>query len=167
MTTTIHHAVYGDISYDESVWTGKKVITINGIVLVKQKKDIYLYDNGQTQMYVQVKGSLVTGVKVVFGSDAVQVIPAPTWYETVCSVLIFVLIAVWGNTPALCAIVPIVGGAIGGAISGAMAVVNLMLMRSTKKIGIKLAIFAGSLVGTFVMCYSVAMVLLLALASVA
>ena len=167
MKATIHHDVYGDISYDESVWTGKKTITINGIVLVKQKKDVYLFDDGQTQTYVQVKGSLLTGVKVVFGSDAVQVLRAPAWYETACSVLIFMLVLVWGNTPALCAIVPIVGGAIGAAISGAMAVVNLMLMRSTKKIGIKLAIFASFLVGTFVMCYSVAMVLLLAMASVA
>lgn len=167
MTERIHHDVYGDISYDESVWTGKKTITINGIVLVKQKKDVYLFDDGQTQTYVQVKGSLLTGVKVVFGSDAVQVLRAPAWYETVCSVLIFMLVAVWGNTPALCAIVPIVGGAIGGAISGAMAVVNLMIMRNTKSVGAKLGIFVGFLVGTFVMCYAIATVLLLALAAIA
>lgn len=167
MTERIHHDVYGDISYDESVWTGKKTITINGIVLVKQKKDVYLFDDGQTQTYVQVKGSLLTGVKVVFGSDAVQVLRAPTWYETVCSVLIFMLVLVWGNTPALCAIVPIVGGAIGAAISGAMAVVNLMIMRNTKSVGAKLGIFVGFLVGTFVMCYAIAMVLLLALAAIA
>ena len=39
-------------------------------------------------------------------------------FEIVLSILIFAFVMVWGNSAKLCAIFPIVGGAIGGGISG-------------------------------------------------
>lgn len=40
MKTTTENTILGDIVYDESIWTGKKVITVNGEQLAKiDKKD--------------------------------------------------------------------------------------------------------------------------------
>ena len=35
MKTTTENTILGDIVYDESIWTGKKVITVNGEQLAK------------------------------------------------------------------------------------------------------------------------------------
>ena len=39
---------------------------------------------------------------------------------------------IWGNSPALCAIFPVVGGAIGGALGGIGGVISLLLMKKQK-----------------------------------
>ena len=167
MTTIIQHHLYGRITYDENFWTGKKNISINGVTLTKEGKNTYLYNDGQQQFAVSVKGSFLTGVKLIILDESIEITKPATWYEIACSVAVCVLIIVWGNNVALCSIVPIVGGAIGGAISGVMGVLNLYAMRSVKNVGIKLAIFAGMLVATFGICYVLALLLLAALATVA
>ena len=44
MTQTIMHPVYGAISYDESIWTGKRTLAINGKLLKKGKKNFWWYE---------------------------------------------------------------------------------------------------------------------------
>ena len=73
------------------------------------------------------------------------------------AISIFMLILVWGNVPALCEIIPVVGGAIGGGISGLMACITLFLMRNTKKVSHKLLIWLGFLIGTFTICFAIAL----------
>ncbi len=164
MISTIQHAIYGEITYDENFWTGKKVITIDGLPLVKEKKNVYLYNKGEEQIRILVKGSFLTGAKLVMGQEILEVTKPATWYEMACSVAIFVFITVWGNSETLCSMVPIIGGAIGGGVSGAMAIVNLLAMRSVKHIGVKLAVFLGMLVATMGICFALAMVFLTLLA---
>ena len=38
MNVTINHAEFGDIVYEESFWTGKKSVSINGAPLEKISK---------------------------------------------------------------------------------------------------------------------------------
>ena len=103
-------------------------------------------------------------MKLVIGGETIALVPAATWYEIVCSVLIFAFVLVWGNSVALCSIFPIVGGALGGAVSGAMAIVNLYVMKSVKNIWVKLGLWLGFLVATLAICFVLAVVFITALA---
>ena len=161
MKASINHAVYGTIEYEESFWSGARVLTVNGVKLAKQTKTMFVLNHDGDTRLCTVKGSFLTGVSVHIGQDVITVVPPCKWYEIVCSVLIFVLILIWGNAPALCEIVPIVGGAIGGGVSGLLACLNLLLMKNTKSVGKKLAIWLGLLVGTFAACFLLAMALLM------
>ena len=67
-------------------------------------------------------------------------------------VLPFILIMVWGNSVALCSIIPVVGGAIGGAISGGMGVVSLSLMKRQSNLLVKVLVGIGMLIAIFVIC---------------
>jgi len=70
-------------------------------------------------------------------------------------------VLIWSNSTALAtAFFPIVGGAIGGAISGLTACLCIMLMKNTKKIWLKLLIWAGLLFATVLVCYLIAALIL-------
>ena len=43
MRNITKHEVYGEIIYDESFWTGKKEVYINGVKLAKVDKKTYSY----------------------------------------------------------------------------------------------------------------------------
>ena len=163
MITTIQHEVYGPITYKENAWTGKKEITINGISLAKQKKNVYRYDNGENALSVTVQGNFLIGVKLVIANETIALTKAAAWYEIACSVAIFVLVLAWGNNAYLCSIFPIIGGAIGGFVSGLMAMLNLWAMKSIKKVGLKLAVALLMLIATVMICFVLAVAFLLLL----
>ena len=163
MITTIQHEVYGPITYKENAWTGKKEITINGISLAKQKKNVYRYDNGENALSVTVQGNFLIGVKLVIANETIALTKAAAWYEIACSVAIFVLVLAWGNNAYLCSIFPIIGGAIGGFVSGLMAMLNLWAMKSIKKVGFKLAVALLMLIATVMICFVLAVAFLLLL----
>ena len=64
----------------------------------------------------------------------------------------FFVVLVWGNSVELCAIFPVVGGAIGGAISGAMSVMALIVSKAKKNIFFKFMVALISLVLTIYLC---------------
>ena len=111
---------------------------------------------------------MVTGVKLVTDAEEIVLLPPPTWYEIVFTAIAFGLIFVWGNSVALCSILPLVGGAIGGAIIGAGVVVNLMLMRRAKSVGKKLLIGLAIFAATFFVCLLIglSMVVMMSVASI-
>ena len=117
-----------------------------------------------TYTTVKLKGNYLIGVKLNISGEDVQVIEAPKWYEIAMYILTFTLILIWGNSPELCAIVPVLGGALGGLIAGACIVGGLGLSRQTKNGLVKFLISLGTLVVTFVACTLGAFVLLSALA---
>ena len=164
MTFTVNHATYGQIEYTENFWTGKKDIVINGVKLVHVKKNKFVYQNGETKIDVTVQGNFMSGAKLVIGAETVEVGPKPTWYETACSIAIFFVILVWGNSVYLCSIFPVIGGAIGGAVSGLMAILNLQAMKSAKSIVAKLCIWIGMMIATIVICFLLAVLYVLLLA---
>ena len=152
MLSVVQHEVHGQIIYEENFWTGKKTVSIGGIPLKKQKKNVYLYENGEAASYVTIQGNFATGVKLLISGEAIELTKAAKWYEIALSVSIFALIMVWGNVEALFTILPVVGGAIGGGISGAAAIGCLIGMKSTKSLVLKLLIWLGCMVATLVVC---------------
>ena len=148
MKNTIQHPVYGQILYEESIWTGKKVITVNGTALQKVSKDTYVLTIAGESVYAVLKGSLLSGACLTIRDEAIWLVAKPAWYDWLLSVLPFVVMIIWGNSPQLCSIIPVVGGAIGGAIGGVGFVTTMVLVRD--RTGFK-KILAGllSLVVTF------------------
>ena len=86
-------------------------------------------------------------------------------FEIVLSVLIFAFVMVWGNNAKLCAIFPIVGGAIGGGISGAGTGLSMILMRRTENVFFKLLIWLACFAGTVLICFLIAQIILSAAAA--
>ena len=141
----------------------KRDISINGVKLIKEKKNVYIYDTGENKISVSVQGSIFAGIQLVVGKDIIEIEKKSAWYETACSIAIFVLVLIWGNNTYLCSIVPIIGGAIGGAISGGMGILNLRAMKSVKNVALKLTIWLAMLIATLGICFVLAIVFLSAL----
>lgn len=163
MQRIIEHTIYGQIEYSENIWTGKRDISINGVKLIKDKKNMYIYDTGENKISVSVQGSMFAGIQLTIGKDIIEIEKKPAWYETACSIAIFALVLIWGNNAYLCSIVPIIGGAVGGAISGGMAILNLRAMKSVKNVALKLTIWLAMLIATLGICFVLAIVFLSAL----
>ena len=151
---------YGDITYDENFWIGRKTVSIGGKPLKKLDKKTFETDDGKR---VSVKGNYLYGVKMTIGEDEYQVTPTIKWYEVLLMILPFLLDIIWGNNIALCLIVPIVGGAIGGAISGLMSMVSLLFMRKFKPLWAKIGIAAVAVAATFGICAAIGYAILAAL----
>lgn len=163
MITHINHETYGTIVYEESVWTGKKTIMINGSVLPKAGKNQFLFVTPMGNIPVTTKGSMSFGAKLIIGSETIVVSPAPKWYECVLAIMPFLLVILWSNSLALCSIVPVVGGALGGAISGMFGVLSLTSMKNKSNIVIKVLIGMGMLVACFFVCALLGVVMVSAL----
>lgn len=160
MKVAVRDERYGEIIYQESFWSGKKKISINGTQLAEMGKNEYLYLFNDSRVFVNLKGNFMKGVTLTINGDKVKVVPSIRWYEVFWIILMAAVVLVWGNSPTLCSIVPIVGGAIGGAILGLCAVITLVLMKMTRKVGFKLLIGLGMLVLTVLSCFFVALALI-------
>ena len=161
MKTVIQHPNYGEIAYEESIWTGKRNIYVSGEPLTKvSKRDFLTGSNAQWS----VKGSYISGVLLDTGTETIRLSPALKWYEIVLSVLPFILIMVWGNSTALFQIVPVVGGAIGGAVSAVCCVVNLFIIKGLRPIWLKIVISIAFVVVAFLLCWVIAVAILSAAA---
>ena len=160
MKASTHHVGYGEIEYNENFWTGKRELTVGGQKLTKKKKNVYTLNSADGDLDCRVKGSFLTGASLYIDQDVIQLSAPCKWYEICCSALICVFVLTWGNSPSLCKIFPIVGGAIGGGISGMTACMNLFLMRETKKVSFKLLIWLGMFLGTIAVCFLIAQFIL-------
>ncbi len=154
------NSTYGKVVYEESFWTGKKQIYIQGQALTKTGKNAFEYNTEDGVKTVLVIGGAMQGAKLSIDGQAITLFQAPKWYEIALSALILAAVIVWSNSLALCSIFPIVGGALGGAVAGVMMFACIMLMRSCKSIPLKLAIWLGMLVGTFLICFLLALAFL-------
>ncbi len=150
----------GEITYEESFWTGKKEVYIDGARLVKLSKTAFRMQNGET---AYIKGGYLQGATLLVGTRAVRLTAPVKWYEIVLSVLPFLFIMVWGNVAALCAIVPVVGGAIGGAISGAFGVLNVLIIKGVKPVWLKILISIATFAIVFLICFGIGSAILAAL----
>lgn len=160
MKRVIQHDTYGLITYEEGAWTGKKSLTINGVALTKVDKKHYTYNVDEQSITVELKGNILTGVTLKIENEVIYLADRPAWYVLTFSILMFVFVVVWGNSKTLCAMFPIVGGAVGGAISGACAVLNVFCAGMVKKARYKLLISVGFLAMTVLICYLVAIAII-------
>ena len=157
MKITKEHAEYGLIVFEENVWTGKKKLSINGKPLQKVGKTTFTGEGGKT---VFLKGNYFAGCRLQLDKEEIVLTPALKWYEIVLSVIPLALILVWGNSVALCSIVPVVGGLIGGVVSALFSVLNVMLVKSIKNVWLKIAVTVVMTALTFLACYLIALVFL-------
>lgn len=157
MSITIPHAKYGTLVYDENIWTGKRTLYCNDTPCLKLSRNTFRMDDGTV---ATLKGSTLTGVKLLLGAETIQVSAPAKWYEYVLALLPFVFDMIWGNIPATLKIFPIVSGAIGGIICAVAAVLSFFLMRKTEKWWLKVLI--GIAVGAVavLICYAIALALL-------
>ncbi len=130
MKEIIQHATYGEIIYEEGFWTGKKTLTVGGVV-AKQvaKKDFML---GEEKTLIAIKGNWFTGISLCIKNETIEVTPKPMWYEIILAAIPALFMLTWGNSPALCAMFPVIGGGIGGAIGGLFTMLSLLYMKKTK-----------------------------------
>jgi hypothetical protein len=165
MKIIVTNEKYGEFVYEESFWTGKKELFLNGEKLEKSSKNVFLMNNGEV---VYLKGNYLTGVKLTINSETFSLMSTLKWYDILLSLLPFLLIIIWGNSHSLNDIVLIVGGAgaIGGAIGGGIGGmfgglgigINLFLSRSIKNIWLKIAVAILITGITFLICYLIALI---------
>lgn len=160
MKTVVQNEKYGDFVVDENVWTGKIKVFLNGKELAKVDKTRYLIEE---KKYIDFTGNSIKGLYMTVDNQTTQVTAPAKWYEIALSVLIFVVILIWGNSLTLCSIVPVVGGAIGGGLSAMLAVVNLFVMRGIKNVALKLLAFVGIFAVTFGLCAAIGTAILAAI----
>ena len=163
MYAYVNDEKYGEIKYNESFWSGKKELSINGKSFYKVGKNKYSYGSGEDLIEAYLIVNFISGVKVIIGSENIQVVPKTKTYEWILAFVPFLFIITWGNVPELLTIFPVVGGAIGGAISGGLGALSLMLMKKQSSISKKLAIGFGLCIGTIFACFVVALAMLSAL----
>ncbi len=156
MQEIIRHPICGEIVYSESFWTGKKTLTVNGVDAQPISKKEFLI-NGEKAV---IKGNFYTGIDLCIGNETVALSPKPKWYEIVLAILPVLFLLTWGNSATLCAIFPVVGGAIGGVIGALFSLTSLLLMKSSKAPMIKILIGVGMFVLTLAVSFVLAMLLL-------
>ena len=161
MKQVVQHETYGEITYEESFWIGKKVLYINNQPLKKISKNTFETDTGEI---ITLKGNYLYGVSATIGSETIQLTAKVKWYEIVLSLIPFIFILFWGNSTALVNIFPIVGGAIGGAIGGLFAMLNLLTIKGVKAVWIKILISLGMFAAAILICFAIAMAIIGAVA---
>ena len=61
MQATVIHPTLGEIIYEENFWTGKKRISIGGVLLQKQSRKTYAYVTAEGTVLFELKGSALSG----------------------------------------------------------------------------------------------------------
>ncbi len=156
MRKTIQHPIYGEIVYTESAWTGKKSLTINGLAAHPISKKMFKIDDKS----VTIIGNDLMGASLFIDGEIIRLSPKPKWYEILFALLPFVFLMTWGNSASLCAIFPVVGGALGGALGGISAVISLFFMKKQRYVLVKLLIGIGALVATVLIAFALALALI-------
>ncbi len=123
----------GQVKYTESFWTGKKTLFINGIEAKKLTSKSFEYIDADKKYYIELKGSFFFGLKMIFNNNTYVLENAFKWYEYLIALISFVFVLIWGNSVALCKIIPIVGGAVGGGVSMLGSILSLLAMKTQKK----------------------------------
>ncbi len=165
MNYTVNDERLGRIDFQESFWTGKREIVINGRPLKKGKKNtIFEYNDGETVKTVNVKGNVFTGTSITMDGVTVEVVKKPKWHEIAFASLIVAFIIVWGNSPTLFSMLPLLGGGVGGAVSAMWACTYLIFTRKDLPLWKNLLIWLGCLLGTVLTCLALSLVIVLIIA---
>ena len=165
MKVIVTNEKYGEFVYEESVWTGKKELFLNGEKLEKNSKNVFFMSNGDA---VYLKGNSLSGVHITINGETFILLVALKWYDILLSLLPFILVLIWGNSRYLVNIVPIIGGVIGGGLGGGIgglfsglgAAINVFLSSNIKNIWLKIALTILVTGLTFLICYLIALIII-------
>ncbi len=149
---------YGQITYNENVWTGKKKIFIDGAECPKVGRNAYTFSKDNKTVFVSVKGNFLTGQKLMVDNQEFVIEGASKWYEITIAVLSAIIAIMWGSVEALVMIFPTVGGAIGGGVAGVMLFLSLFVMKKVNKPINKILIGIGFFIATMLILFALAMV---------
>jgi len=153
MKEVVKNDKYGEIVYEESFWTGKKSLSINGLALEPINKKEYMFGDKKATL----KGNYITGVSVNIEDDTINITKKTAWYEIILGVLPLLFVLIWGNNRYLVTLFPIVSGAIGGAVAGICGFLSLYFMKKVKlarfKILIGIGFFALTILINFIIAY--------------
>lgn len=155
MKKIFSHSKYGNITYNETFWLGKKSISVKGRQLNKIDKVTFSgkLNGSEEDVYVTVKGNILKGVKLNIDNEEIEIYPKLKPYEIIMALIPFILILIWGNSNALCSLVPVVGGMIGGGISGLFSALMVVFLRKVDKLYLKIAICVVITLITFLICF--------------
>ena len=153
MKKIVQHPIYGEIIYNENFWTGKKKIAVNGVKAHPISKKEYLVNEKRALL----TGNFLTGSTLHIEGEAIQLSPKIKWYEIILAIFPFLFLMIWGNSASLCAIFPVVGGALGGALGGVGAIVSMCFMKNKKPL-------VKALIGIIVAASTILIAFILALA---
>jgi len=156
MKEIVKHPIYGEIVYNENFWTGKKILTINGVEAHPISKNEYMINEKK----VLLKGSFLKGVTAYVDSETILLSPKIKWYEIILAIIPFLFLLIWGNSYSLVAIFPVVGGAIGGGLGGFAAIMSLFFMKCQKSPLIKVVIGIVATVVVILIAFVLALVFL-------
>ena len=156
MKEFVQHPIYGELVYNESFWTGKKTLTVNGVDAQSISKKEYMI-NGKKAL---LKGNYFTGINLYIEGEPVRLSPKPKWYEIFFAIFPLVFLLTWGNSASLCAIFPVVGGALGGALGGIALFVSLFFMKKQKTPLVKVLIGAAIVAITILVAFILALALI-------
>lgn len=142
----------GTILYEESVWTGKRKLFLNGKELTKVNKKTFVYEeNGEKKEFI-VEGNIFKGVGI-FSSD----LPEPVIISKPMGVLDYIFF--------ILPLVPaVLFGAVGGLVGGLTAAFSLSVVPKTKPLwlkivlGIEFAIVGG--LAAFLAAFAVGLLIL-------
>ena len=160
MKKTFNSEKYGIIEYYENFWSGKKKVSINGNLMTASSKLSFQTKIDGVDVKALLLGNMFNGMTLKIDEEKFEVYPASKWYEYVLAILSLVLICVWGNSKALCSILPVVGGGIGGGISGASAFISLVLMKKVSNPLYKILIGLGMIIASFAICALIGIIIL-------
>ena len=149
--------------YEESFWTGRKKILVNGVECTKVAKNEYKYMENGEERTITVKGDFLRGATLNLSEGSFEVYPKTKWYEYVLALIGFFFILVWGNLPMSAEYFIVVGGAIGALISMVFAFLSLFFMRMVRNVGLKILIGIGFLGVTILACHMVGLMLVTAM----
>ena len=150
MKEIVQHPIYGEIIYNENFWTGKKKITVNGVDAQPISKKEYMVNDKRAHL----TGNFLTGSTLHIAGEAIRLSPKMKWYETMLAIIPFLFLMIWSNSASLCAIFPVVGGALGGALGGVGAIVSIHLMKNKKplvKVLIGIIVAASTILIAFIL----------------
>lgn len=164
MKNSINHPTYGTIECDESFWTGNKIITINGSQLTKIDRKNYVYNTEDGPIPVEVSGGIFMGTKLKINGEEFFVTPKTPWYSIIIALLPIIFVMIWGNSPTLCAIFPVIGGAIGALVTVLFAFLGIMVSVKVKNKFLKVLVQLGFAVASVLICYLAALYLIILIA---
>ena len=156
MKEIVRHPIYGEIIYNETIWRGKQALTVNGVDAQPVSKNEYMV-NGKK---VLLKENFLTGSKLLIDGEVIQLSAPAKWYEMILAFIPLLFLVTWGNSASLCAIFPVVGGAIGGALAGLGGVMSLFFMKSKKMPLVKILIGIIVAAATILIAYILALAIL-------
>lgn len=134
------------LEYQESFWTGKRIIRYDGVELKKVNRNLYCSEQVDEKIEVKVKGNSFSGLSLIIFGREIKLIRNLAWYEILLSVLV----------PIPCLFFGLVGGAIGGGF----AVINLYMLRRFDNIWIKIIVSLGIMILAGCLSYLLALSLL-------